>query len=138
VLTALDNRPRSHAQKLLAAVVRRLLGGKQGTSGIGERDVNERVTVVATLLPGSRERAAQILAKGAPYGLRLAGFRRHSVFLAEEAVVFVFEGPDIEGLVRDLVNDPASSASFSIWAPLLAGTPVLAREEFHWEAGQSE
>jgi hypothetical protein len=96
------------------------------------------VTVVATLLPGSRERAAQILAKGAPYGLGLAGFRRHSVFLAEEAVVFVFEGPDIEGLVRDLVNDPASSASFSIWAPLLAGTPVLAREEFHWEAGQSE
>ena len=99
---------------------------------------SERVAVVATLLPGSRERAAEILARGAPYGLALAGFRRHSVFLAEETVVFVFEGPGIEGLVRDLVNDPTRSAAFSIWAPLLEGTPMLAREEFYWEASQQE
>jgi hypothetical protein len=95
--------------------------------------VNERVAVVAKLLPGSRERAAQILGEGAPYGLALAGFRRHSVFLAEDAVVFVFEGP-----VRDLVNDPTRSAAFSVWAPLLEGTPELAREEFHWETGRPQ
>ncbi len=103
--------------------------------GIDNGDVNERVAVLAKLLPGSRERAAEILAKGAPYGLGLAGFRRHSVFLAEETVVFVFEGRGIEGLVRDLVDDPVRSAAFSIWAPLLEGTPVLAREEFYWEPG---
>jgi hypothetical protein len=97
---------------------------------------DQRVAVVANLLPGSRERAAEILAEGAPYGLELAGFRRHSVFLAEETVVFVFEGAGIERLVRDLVNDPARAAAFSTWAPLLEGTPALAREEFHWEAGQ--
>ena len=102
------------------------------------RDVNERVAVVAKLLPGSRERAAQILGEGAPYGLALAGFRQHSVFLAGDAVVFVFEGPGIEGLIRDLVNDPTRSAAFSVWAPLLEGTPELAREEFHWEAGLSQ
>jgi hypothetical protein len=96
------------------------------------------VAVVATLSAGSRDQAAQILAAGAPYGLRLAGFRRHSVFLAEETVVFVFEGPGIEGLVRELVNDPSRSAAFSVWAPLLVGTPVLAREEFYWEAGQTQ
>ena len=95
--TALDNGQRS-PRKLLGAVGR-LLGGRSG-------DENERVAVVATLLPGSRERAAEIISKGAPYGLRLAGFRRHSVFLAEEAVVFVFEGQGIEGPVRNLVNDP--------------------------------
>jgi hypothetical protein len=100
--------------------------------------MNERVAVVATLRPGSRERAAEIIAGGAPYGLRLAGFERHSVFLADEAVVFVFEGPDIEGLVGDLVNDRASSAGFAVWAPLLQGTPLLAREEFYWRADQSE
>ena len=100
--------------------------------------MNERLAVVAKLLPGSRERAAQILAAGAPYGLALAGFRRHSVFLAEEAVVFVFEGPGIEGLVRDLVNDPTRSAAFSVWAPLLDGTPALAREEFYWETGRPQ
>jgi hypothetical protein len=135
--TALDNGIRS-PRKLLRAVIARLLGGKPRTSGIDDGGVTERVAVVATLLPGSRERAAEILAKGAPYGLALAGFRRHSVLLAEEAVVFVFEGPGIEGLVRDLVNDPTRSAAFSVWAPLLEGTPVLAREEFYWEAGQPQ
>jgi hypothetical protein len=49
-------------------------------------------------------------------------------------VVFVFEGSGVEGLVRGLVNDPTSSAMFSVWGPLLEGTPVLAREEFYWEA----
>jgi hypothetical protein len=97
--------------------------------------LTERVAVVAKLRPGSRERAGQILAKGAPYELGEAGFRRHSVFLAEEAVVFVFEGLDIEGLVRDLVDDPTRSAAFSVWGPLLEGTPALAWEEFYWEAG---
>ncbi len=116
----------------------RLLGGKQTTSRIDDDHATERVAVVAKLLPGSRERAVQILAKGAPYGLALAGFRRHSVFLAEEAVVFVFEGPGIEGLVRDLVNDPVRSAAFAVWAPLLEGTPALAKEEFYWEAGQPQ
>jgi len=98
-------------------------------------DVIERVAVVARLRSASRERASQILAEGAPYELGEAGFRRHSVFLAEEAVVFVFEGPGIEGLVGDLVNDPTSSAMFSVWGPFLEGTPALAREEFFWEAG---
>ena len=132
--SAVDTGRRS-PKKLLHAVVARLLGGKrtQGT----DPGTNERVAVVATLLPGSRKRAAEIIAGGAPYGLRLVGFERHSVFLADEVVVFVFEGAKIEGLVRDLVNDPARSADFAVWAPLLQGTPVLAREEFHWEAGQS-
>ena len=95
----------------------------------------EPVAVVAKLRPGSRERASQILAEGAAYELREAAFRRHSVFLAEEAAVFVFEGSGIEGLVRDLVNDPTHSAAFSVWGPLLDGTPAIAHEEFHWESG---
>jgi hypothetical protein len=98
-------------------------------------DVTERVAVVAKLLPGSRERATRILAEGAPYELGETGLRRHSVFLASETVVFVFEGSGVEGLVRDLVDDPARSAAFSIWGPVVDGTPALAREEFYWEAG---
>lgn len=98
-------------------------------------EANERLAIVARLLPGSRERAREILAAGAPYDLSDAGFRRHSIFLAEETVIFVFEGSGIEGLVSKLIDDPASSGSFSVWGPLLAGTPVLAQEEFYWEAG---
>jgi hypothetical protein len=85
--------------------------------------VAERVAVVAKLRPGSREQARQILAKGAPYDLGVAGFRRHSVFLAEEAAVFVFEGSGIEWLVRDLVDDPARSAAFSVWGRSFKGRP---------------
>jgi hypothetical protein len=128
--TSLDNGRRS-PKNLLRAVVARLLGPKRARAT--DPGTNGRVAVVATLRRGSRERAAEIIARGAPYGFRLAGFRRHSVFLADEAVVFVFEGPDIDGLVADLVNDRASSAGFAVWAPLLQGTPVLAREEFFWE-----
>lgn len=101
-------------------------------------DANERVAVVAALKLGSRDRAAAILAQGAPYGIDRAGFRRHSVFLAEETVVFLFEGPGIERLVRDLVNDPVRSGGFGVWAPLLDGTPALAREEFYWEASDAK
>ena len=90
-------------------------------------DVTGRVAVLAKLHPESRERANEILAEGAPYELGQTGFRRHSVFLGAETVVFFFEGPGIEGLVRDLVDDPARSAAFSIWGPLLEG--------FYWEAG---
>ena len=95
----------------------------------------ERVAVIARLRPGSRERATQILAEGATYELGETGFRRHSVFLAEDLAIFVFEGAGIEELVRDLVDDPVRSAAFSVWGPLLEGTPALAREEFHWAAG---
>jgi hypothetical protein len=94
----------------------------------------ERLAVVAKLRRGSRERAREIIAAGPPYGLDEAGFRRHSIFLAGETVIFVFEGPGIRTLVSKLIDDPASAASFSVWAPLLAGTPTLAHEEFHWEA----
>lgn len=94
----------------------------------------ERVAVVAKLREGSEERATQILAEGAPYPLDGSGFRRHSVFLGAETAIFVFEGSGIEMLVRDLVDDPARSAAFSVWGPLLEGTPALAREAFYWEA----
>jgi hypothetical protein len=100
-------------------------------------EVVERVAVVAKLRPGSRVRASQILTQGAPYDLGESGFRRHSIFLAEQAVVFVFEGLDVESLVRELVDDPARSAAFSTWGPLLEETPTLAPEEFYWEAGAS-
>jgi hypothetical protein len=97
------------------------------------RGQNQRLAVIASLRPGSREEAAQLVAKGPPYDLSEAGFARHSVFLAAETAVFVFEGPGIEGLARDLVNDPARSAAFSAWGPLLDHAPTVAREEFYWE-----
>ena len=94
-------------------------------------DANERVAVVATLKPGSRERAARSSHNGAPYGIDRSGFRRHSVFLAEETVVFLFEGPGIEDFTRPRER-PRPLRRVRVLAPLLDGTPALAREEFSW------
>ena len=95
---------------------------------------NQRLAVVARLVPGSRERAQEIIAAGPPYELGETGLVAHQIFLGEETAVFVFEGPGVETLVSRLIGDPAASGSFSVWGPLLAGTPMLAREEFSWEA----
>ena len=54
------------------------------------------------------------------------------MFLASDTVVFVFEGPDVEDQVRRLVNDPAISAGFGVWGPLLDGTPQLGHERYYW------
>ena len=97
-------------------------------------DTSERVAIIAKLRRGSRERAKEILAAGPPFDLEETGLTRHSIFLSGDTAVFVFEGPGVHGLVSRLIDDPASAGSFSVWAPLLAGTPTLAHEEFSWEA----
>ena len=111
-------------------------GNEASTQGAASgSDANDRLAIVGRLRPGSRERAREIIAAGPPYELNEAGCRRHSIFLAEETVVFVFEGSGVEALVSKLIGDPAASGSFSVWGPLLTGTPTLAQEEFNWEAG---
>ena len=81
--------------------------------------MDERVAVVATLKPGSRKRAGAIVAQGPPYGIDRAGFRRHSVFLAEETVVFMFEGAGIERTcpATSSTTPPAPAASALGTAP---------------------
>ncbi len=91
-----------------------------------------RLAIVARLKPGTRRRAAELVAEGPPFQLRDSGFERHAVYLSGDEVVFVFEGPGAEYLVQDIVNDPVRSARFSAWAPLLDGRPELAREVFNW------
>jgi len=39
-----------------------------------ERGPNQRLAVVASLRPGSRKEAGELVAKGPPYDLREAGF----------------------------------------------------------------
>ena len=92
----------------------------------------QRIAVVGKLKSGSLERAEEIVALGPPFELDEAGLERHSVFLSTDAVVFVFEGPDVERVVDRLVDDPVVSASFSRWGPVLDDSPQLAHERFSW------
>lgn len=50
--------------------------------------------------------------------------------------MFVFEGPDAEWQVDDLVSDPLRptvTRAIEAWTPLLAGNPRLAPEVYFWQ-----
>jgi hypothetical protein len=88
--------------------------------------------VITQLRPGSEEQAKRLLAAGPPFDPASLGLSAHDVYLGQGAVIFVFEGPEVERSVADLVNDPAASGSFSAWGPLLDGAPTIARSVYHW------
>ena len=94
----------------------------------------ERLVVTLKLRDGMQARAADLIAAGPPFEPADLGLKRHSVYLGDDLVIFVFEGEDVDKRVGALVNDPVPSASFAAWTPLLAGTPALAHENYHWEA----
>jgi hypothetical protein len=93
----------------------------------------QRIVVIAKLKPGSHDAAAEILRAGPPYDPADIGLVRHGVYLSGSEVVFVFAGPDVEQQLSRLLGDPAASAAFSVWAPLLDGSPSAAHELFYWE-----
>lgn len=94
----------------------------------------ERVVVTARLKRGSEDAAAEIVRAGPPYDPRKIGLVRHGVYLGGSEVVFVFEGPNLEQELLDLLNDPTVSAAFAVWGPFLEGSPSIAHELFYWEA----
>jgi hypothetical protein len=91
----------------------------------------QRIAVVARLKPGSAERAAELLSGTPPFDPRAAGFERHRVFLAEDEVVFVFEGALLEPLVKLLAE--ADESVFGAWGEILDEMPRIAREAYSWD-----
>ena len=97
----------------------------------------EQIALVARLKPGAEPRAAELIAKGPPFDPGELGITRHSVYLAADAVVFVFEGHEVESAVDDLVEDPLRwtvNQAFDAWRPLVDGDPRIARPAYVWES----
>jgi nucleotide-binding universal stress UspA family protein len=92
----------------------------------------QRITVVAHLRDGAEAEARRLIDTGPPFDLDHAGFERHSVFVGNGVVVFLFEGDDPERRLSGLVNDPVRAAGFGAWATVLADSPRMAREAYHW------
>jgi hypothetical protein len=95
-----------------------------------------RLAIIARLKSGCEERAAELIAKGAPFDPEQSGFDRHIVFLSATEVVFLFEGAEVEWHVDDLVENPFRwmvSDAFDEWRPLIEGQPRIAREQYFWE-----
>jgi len=96
----------------------------------------KRLTIIAALKEGTDQRAAELLAAGPPLELEQTHFVRHAVFLGQDAVAFLFEGPDVEWELDDLTSDafhPALQAALGSWEEIIDGKPIIAKEVFFWE-----
>jgi hypothetical protein len=92
----------------------------------------DRLMIVARLRPGAHEKAEALIAKGPPFDPEALGFHSHAAYLAADEVVFLFEAPEVEWIVNDVVDDPRISAAFGPWHDLIEGAPRLAHERFYW------
>lgn len=99
-----------------------------------------RLAVIAKLQPNAEERAEELIQLGPPFDPSHLGFERHSVYLAGDHAVFVFEGGKLDHLMRAVIKDPSSVDAFREWEKLLDGVPHVAREAYHWQrdAGWSD
>jgi hypothetical protein len=101
----------------------------------------ERVAIVAHLKEGYEDRAAELIAKGAPFDLAETGVDRHSVYLSASEVVFVFEGHQVEWMVNELIDAPFHyelQRALEQWRAIVDGPPRIAREQFEWQRDTSE
>ena len=92
-----------------------------------------RLGVIAKLKPDVEGRAEALIAEGPPFDPSGLGFERHSVYLAGDHAVFVFEGARLDHLMHSVVKNRLSVGAFRQWKSLLDGMPRVAREAYHWE-----
>jgi hypothetical protein len=101
-------------------------------SQTSEEEIMERLVIVAHLREGKHPEAEKLLRQGPPFDPEELGLHRHGAYLTSSEVVFVFEGPEVEWTVNDLIDDPRIAASFGPWHSVIDGPPRLAHERLHW------
>ena len=79
----------------------------------------DRLVIVGRLKKGKHSEAESLLHDGPPFELEDLGFHRHGVYLTSTEVVFVFEAPEVEWIVNDIVDDPVLSSAFAPWRAVL-------------------
>jgi hypothetical protein len=97
----------------------------------------ERLAIVAHLKSGAEQRARELVAKGPPFDPSEKGLAGHVVYIAADEVVFVFEGPNVEWIVEELIDEPFQwpvTAALDAWRPLVEGVPRIARPAYVWQA----
>jgi hypothetical protein len=91
----------------------------------------QRLAVIAKLRPGAQEEALRLIELGPPFDPAAHDIERHSVYLTADTMVFVFEGGPPNSLLAAL-GGPVEQVALGAWEPLLDGTPLVAREVYHW------
>jgi hypothetical protein len=92
----------------------------------------KRLMIIARLRDDAHEEAEVLLHEGPPFDPEELGLERHAAYLTAGEIVFIFEAPEVEWIVNDLVDDPAVAALFTPWEELIEGPPRLAHERFYW------
>ena len=98
----------------------------------------KRLLIVARLRDDAHDEAEVLLREGPPFDPGIAGLDRHAAYLTAGEVVFVFEAPEVEWIVNDLVDDPRIASFFAPWEKLVEGTPRLAHERFYWSRAEGK
>jgi hypothetical protein len=98
----------------------------------------DRLMIVARLREGKREEAERLLRSGPPFDPEELGLHGHSAYLTASEVVFVFEAPEVEWIVNDIVDDPELSPALAPWRELVDGPPHFAHELFLWSREQEK
>ena len=94
-----------------------------------------RLAIIARLKDGCEPEAAKLLAEGPPFDPEERNLDSHAVYLSAGEVVFVFEGPDVDVVVEDMVDsafEPRVRAAFDTWRPLIDGQPRIGRLAYEW------
>ncbi len=92
----------------------------------------ERMLIVARLKDGVHQEAELLLAQGPPFEPGELRFDRHAVFLSATEVVFLFEGPEVEWTLNEIVDDAVLETAFGPWRELVDGLPRIAHERYFW------
>ncbi|HEY7561057.1 MAG TPA: hypothetical protein VH650_02675 [Gaiellaceae bacterium] len=95
----------------------------------------DRYILVARLKPDGRQRALALLAEHSALGMEELEIYldRHTIFLSETEVIFLFEGEGAPEAVRALFNDPVRSTLIGRWLPLFDGPLHQALEAYFWQ-----
>ena len=64
--------------------------------------------------------------------------QRHAAYLSASDVVFVFEAPEVEWIVSDIVDDPVLSTALAPWRAIVEGSPRMAQERYYWARDRQE
>ena len=92
-----------------------------------------RFVITVRLKRGSESKVRQILREGPPFDLADTSLERHEVFLGDDELVFLFEGPGADGEARRLFKKPRVLDRVRRIGPHLAAKTRLPREAFSWE-----
>jgi len=107
----------------------------QEAAGLAGRGLS-RVVVRVPVDPEHVERVRALVRQGPPYDLHeVPGLERHEIYVGDDDVVFLFEGPDPGYAVERVMRDPRVWRALESWDDYVAGAPSVVEPDYTWSRG---